>query len=137
MPLYNRFKRDGGDSSTAAKLDAPEAAGGKKKEELQVIDSNRSRNVVFGKRKVHMATDKLTKAIDTVDIKTLNGETVEILIKCFPNPEEAEALKAHAEESHKLAVREPLPIIRVHFTSPKFFSLSYIDYRKEISSCSP
>jgi hypothetical protein len=99
-----RFKRDGGDSSTASKMDAPETAQAKKKEEIQVIESNRSRNVVFGKRKVHMPPDKLTKAINTVDVKSLNGEVVEILLRCFPTPEETEALKEHANESHKLAV---------------------------------
>ena len=41
--------------------------------------------------------------IRKVDISKLNAELVEILMHCYPNAEEADALKAHAEEVHKLA----------------------------------
>ena len=38
-----------------------------------------------------------------MDISQMNAELVEILMRCFPNVEEAEALKVHADEVNKLA----------------------------------
>jgi len=55
-----RFKREGAETAAIAKQESGDGVQSKKKEEIQVIESNRSRNVVFGKRKVHMTTDNLT-----------------------------------------------------------------------------
>jgi len=62
ITFFCRFKREGSEAAAVTRQESGDGLQSKKKEEIQVIESNRSRNVVFGKRKVHMTTDNLTNS---------------------------------------------------------------------------
>jgi len=72
------------------------------KEEIQVADSNRARNVLLTMKKVDMKNEDLARAIADLNITKLTGDMAEILQKCLPSPEEVASLQKHEKEVDKL-----------------------------------
>eukprot|EP00123_Amoebidium_parasiticum_P014675 comp22593_c0_seq1/m.34618 comp22593_c0_seq1/g.34618 ORF comp22593_c0_seq1/g.34618 comp22593_c0_seq1/m.34618 type:complete len:1041 (-) comp22593_c0_seq1:292-3414(-) len=64
-----------------------------KVEKITVLDDKRGRTVGIAMRRVHLKPEDVSKALDTGDIKALDEETCDMLLKVCPTPEEIEALK--------------------------------------------
>lgn len=75
------------------------------KEEIQIVDANRSRNVLLAIKKIDMKNEDLGKAIQNLNTALLSGDRAEILLRCIPTPEEVTSLQVYEAHPEKLSVR--------------------------------
>jgi len=118
--------------SSSATMEKKKAA----KEEVQVVDANRSRSMILAMKKIDMKLEDLTKAINQLDTNQLKGDLAELLLKCIPTPEEVAALVPYERQPERLAEgdRFILFLTKVDRLETKLKAIAFMDNFDEDAS---
>ncbi|KAG0715873.1 Formin-like protein CG32138 [Chionoecetes opilio] len=75
----------------------------KKLELTSLMEHTRLRNIAISRRKLDLPFDMLNRAVNSLDLKTLNLDSVELLQRMVPNDVEIKAYREYERE------RKPIP----------------------------
>ncbi|XP_033762894.1 formin-like protein isoform X1 [Pecten maximus] len=70
----------------------------RKPESISLLEPNRLRNVAITRRKIEMTNDEVMKAINSIDLKRLSLDLVDILLTIMPNEQEVKAYKQYERD---------------------------------------
>ncbi|XP_014252298.1 formin-like protein CG32138 isoform X2 [Cimex lectularius] len=70
----------------------------KKSDLISLLEHNRLRNIAISKRKIGLAIEDITKAVNSLDLRLIPLETVELLMKMIPTEGEAKKYKKYLED---------------------------------------
>ena len=87
----------GGADGGASEPDSP-GVGRKQEAKKTVLEGNRARTVLIAKKHLSLPFDQLRDAVVALDVGTLTLDTVELLSKLVPKPEEEQALAPFKEK---------------------------------------
>nr|CAH7767728.1 unnamed protein product [Callosobruchus chinensis] len=103
----------------------------KKPENVTLLEHTRLRNIAISRRKLEMTPDKVINAINTLDLKQLSLENVELLQRMVPTEQENKAYREYINEKKNvnLLTEEDkflLQLTKVERISAKLSIMSYI-----------
>ncbi|CAH1963643.1 unnamed protein product [Acanthoscelides obtectus] len=103
----------------------------KKPENVTLLEHTRLRNIAISRRKLEMSAEKVINAINTLDLKQLSLENVELLQRMVPSEQETKAYREYINEKKNvnLLTEEDkflLQLTKVERISAKLSIMSYI-----------
>ncbi|KAG8222413.1 hypothetical protein J437_LFUL004872 [Ladona fulva] len=103
----------------------------KRPENISLLEHTRLRNIAISRRKLEMPVEKVISAVNSLDLKTLSLENVEILQRMVPTEQETKAYREYIAEkkSINLLTEEDkflLQLGKVERFSSKLSIMSYI-----------
>nr|CAI5851444.1 unnamed protein product [Callosobruchus analis] len=103
----------------------------KKPENVTLLEHTRLRNIAISRRKLEMTPEKVINAINTLDLKQLSLENVELLQRMVPTEQENKAYREYINEKKNvnLLTEEDkflLQLTKVERISAKLSIMSYI-----------
>ncbi|OWF39429.1 formin-like protein CG32138 isoform X3 [Mizuhopecten yessoensis] len=70
----------------------------RKPESVSLLEPNRLRNVAITRRKIEMTNEEVMKSINSLDLKRLSLDMVDILLTIMPNDQEVKAYKQYERD---------------------------------------
>ncbi|KAK5644344.1 hypothetical protein RI129_005644 [Pyrocoelia pectoralis] len=103
----------------------------KKPEHVTLLEHTRLRNIAISRRKLEMPVEKVTNAINLLDLKQLSLENVELLQRMVPTEQECKAYREYVIEKKNVNVLTEEDKFLMHLTkveriSAKLSIMSYV-----------
>ncbi|KAK2180878.1 hypothetical protein NP493_421g02041 [Ridgeia piscesae] len=103
----------------------------KRPETVSLLDPNRIRNVAITRRKIDFTNEQLIRAINSLDLKTLSLEKVEILQRVIPNDQEIKLYRDYERDKKPIDILSDedkfmISLLKVERLSQKLHIMSYI-----------
>ncbi|CAH1122122.1 unnamed protein product [Ceutorhynchus assimilis] len=103
----------------------------KKPEHITLLEHTRLRNIAISRRKLEMSAEKVINAINSLDLKQLSLENVELLQRMVPTDQETKAYKEYAQEKKNINILTDedkflLQLTKVDRISAKLTIMNYI-----------
>uniref|UniRef100_A0A224YZX3 Rho gtpase binding protein n=1 Tax=Rhipicephalus zambeziensis TaxID=60191 RepID=A0A224YZX3_9ACAR len=100
-------------------------------EKVTLLEHNRLRNMAISRRKIELATDVVVKAVNSLDLKTISQDCVDILLRMVPNDAETKAYREYEREKKPVdALTDEdkflLQLTKIERLSQKLNIMSYI-----------
>ncbi|CAH1396203.1 unnamed protein product [Nezara viridula] len=100
----DKFKVGGPRETSQTDLGTMPSKRFKKSDLISLLEHNRLRNIAISKRKIGLGIEEISKAVNSLDLKQIPLETVEILMKMIPTESEAKKYKKYLEEKKDISV---------------------------------
>ncbi|KAI0214437.1 Formin-like protein [Lamellibrachia satsuma] len=128
------FKLGGGEVATEDVVDGTPTfsrRASKRPETVSLLDPNRLRNVAITRRKIDFSNEQLIRSINSLDLKTLSLERVEILLRIIPNDQEMKLYRDYERDKKPVDVLSEedkfmISLMKVERLSQKLHIMSYI-----------
>ncbi|KAF2904151.1 hypothetical protein ILUMI_02040 [Ignelater luminosus] len=103
----------------------------KKPENVTLLEHTRLRNIAISRRKLEMPIDKVINAINSLDLKQLSLDNVELLQRMVPTEQECKAYREYVNERKNVNILTEedkflMHLTRVERISAKLSIMSYI-----------
>ncbi|KAH9370524.1 hypothetical protein HPB48_006277 [Haemaphysalis longicornis] len=100
-------------------------------EKVTLLEHNRLRNMAISRRKIELATDVVVRAVNSLDLKTISQDCVDILLRMVPNDAETKAYREYEREKKPVdALTDEdkflLQLTKIERLSQKLNIMSYI-----------
>ncbi|XP_013087690.2 formin-like protein isoform X1 [Biomphalaria glabrata] len=115
----------------------------KKPETISLLEANRLRNVAITRRKIELSNEDIVKAINSLDLKKLSLEIVDIMMTILPNEIEIKAFKNFEREKQAVNLLSDedkfmLQMVKVERLAQKLHIMSFIgNYSDNIHQLQP
>lgn len=103
----------------------------KKPENVSLLEHNRLRNIAISRRKLEMPVEKVIAAVNSLDLKALPLDNVELLQRMVPNEQETKAYREYVAEKKNINLLTEedkflMQLTKVERISAKLSIMNYI-----------
>ena len=107
---------------------------------VTLLDPERIKKISICSRKLGMAGEAIVKAVDSLDVKSLSQERVEILLGLIPNEQEIKMLLGYSDDPDQLRPEDRwlMPFCRIERYEAKLKVMAFmLDFDRQVETLRP